>query len=58
MLYFRPLYSGGLKDAVKLIPPWAFRWMIWKAWAWEGASRSARKTPILLWDRILAASAA
>jgi hypothetical protein len=57
-LSFSPLYSGGLKEAVKLIPACALRLMIWRAWAWAGASRSASQTPIWLWERILVASLA
>ena len=58
VLNLSPLYCGGLNEAVKLMPPWQWRLMIWQARAWEGASRSASSTRIPLRAMSLAASRA
>src|SRR5512135_3055513 len=54
----RPLYSGGLWLAVKLIPPAAFLRMMSKATAGVGTSRFERKERTPFAARTLTASAA
>src|SRR5512139_1247827 len=54
----RPLYSGGLCLAVKLMPPAAFLRMISKATAGVGTSLFERKERMPFAERTLTASAA
>ncbi len=53
---FRPLYSGGLCEAVKLIAPIALRRTVSKETQGVGASRVHRKAWMSLKARIRAAS--
>src|SRR5947199_6686282 len=55
---FRPLYSGGLCDAVKLIAPIALRRTVSNETHGVGTSRLQRNAWMPLYARILAASRA
>ncbi|MNC90047.1 hypothetical protein D3C83_60910 [compost metagenome] len=55
---FRPLYSGGLCEAVKLMAPMALRRMVSNETHGVGTSRVQRKAWMPLKARILAASEA